>query len=771
MKRYSKVIALVLTLVMMTVTFFGCKETPVEKSVGIVDGVKISDGVFINCFFNALNEESAKEDWPKEFAELYGQKLYDALVAKKKGDKSYFDIVLDNALEESRLFMIKHKIFSSKEGWPNEDKQKELKTNAESYIEQMYLYYGSSFGAKDAKEFVQAAYGMSYDELLNYFFMSACIETYKQSLEESVSISDEELLEYYKTNISKLRTVEVRHSLLKVEKSEDKEKILAEAQALVDKYNAGEITFDDIMKESDDVDSENKPNNDGYYIVYEGANFVEAFKEWGIKQTEASNKIEIVETEYGYHIMMCTKVLDTTDKDVKDRTQAAYMDENVNQKFEEEVNKYKEDKKYKIENYNKEYAVELAKKAIVGEENSESEATATASAAASAPATATPTQVAEDAAQDKTVVAVYKGTPVYKAYYAQFFSQAMNNSLADYDFSALSEIEDEKEYYAELKKIFDKEYKDGKSYIEYSKEEAFSLMLKFLAAKDMAIAAEKGYSDEKVEELIAELDSQIDSMLSYYGESYGAKTRDELMQQIAGMNVNDYKSFYVDQMLVSEYSKNIIENIKSEDSFLTDFYKKDPDAYRIVTIRVISKSLLDSDKKEVSAEKKAEILELMKILEEKVKNGDSGDALFVGYSDSTDSAKGLKDLTKATTASVDSDIAKWAFEQTEVGAVKIIENKDSYDLVIIEGLTDYNESKGITAGETVSEETVREQVKTEYKNHAYDDQVDKYIKDNNLAFTDKNNNVVNDVVEKYLSFEESEETDKSDESENADKTE
>ena len=756
MRKYSKVIALVLSLIMVTVAFFGCNKT-LEKSniIGTVDGVQIPNGVFINCFFNAMDEESMQEDWPKEFAEIHGQKLYDAMVSKKKGDKSYFDVIFEKALEDSRIFMIEQRIFSKKDGWPDENEQTELKENAKSYIDQMVTYYGSSFGTSDKEEFVQAAYGMSYEELLNYFFMSACAETYKQKLQELAALSDEELLEFYKAH-AELRTVQVRHSLLKVETDatdEEKEKVYTEAQALVDKYNAGEITFDDIMKETNDVGEDNTPNNDGYYTVYDGAGFVEAFEAWGIKQTAISEKAEIVETEYGYHIMICTKVLDTTDESVRDRVQSAYIDEAVNNKLDKEIEDCKDDDKYKIKDYNKKYAQELAKKAIIGDdETSESEATASG-----AEATVTPTPSEPDADADKTVVAKYKDSPVYKSYFFQFFSQAMTTSLSGYDFSELQEIEDEKEYREEMKKIFQEEYKDGKSYIEYSKDEALKLMLKFFATKDMAIAAEKGFSDEEVDEMLAELDSQIDSMLTYYGEASGVETRDELVEQLMGMNVNDYKTVYIDQMLVNKYSQSIIEDIKTEDSFLTDFYKKEPDSYRIVTIRIISKSLLDSDNKEVSTEKKAEILKLMQKLEEKLKNGDSGEALFKGYSDSTDTANGLKDLTKGTKASVKSEIFDWAFKQTEIGAVKIIESESSYDLVIIEGLTDYNESKGIAAGDDVSEETVREQVKAEYKNHAYDDKVEKYIKDNNIAFSDVDSKVIDDVIEKYLSFDEDEE--------------
>ena len=150
-------------------------------------------------------------------------------------------------------------------------------------------------------------------------------------------------------------------------------------------------------------------------------------------------------------------------------------------------------------------------------------------------------------------------------------------------------------------------------------------------------------------------------------------------------------------------------------------------------------------------------MKFLKILEEKIKNGDSAEALAIGYSDDTDSANGLMDLTKAKSALVGDDIADWAFKQTEVGATTIVKTDSAYKLVVIEGLTDYNETKGITTSSDINHKVVRDQVQTEYKNYAYDDQVDKYVKDNALALTDINQTVIQQVIEEYMSYESSEE--------------
>ena len=757
MKRYIKVFALILAAVMVASSFVGCKEEKKEQFVGKVNGVAIPDGIFINCFFNEVDKEYAKEDWAKKYGEKKGKELYDALKETIIDGKSHFDIILENAIEEARLFMIEYVVLSGKDTWPNEEARKEIEKNTVSYIEQMNTYYGQSFGTTSVEEFVKVAFGMHYDEYLDFLTMSGCVEKYKEDLRKATVVSDDEIKEFFEANKKTYQTVQVRHSLLKLEDDaddNDKAELLKEAQELVDKYNAGEITFDDIMKESDDVDSEGKPNNDGYYTVYNGAGFVPEFEAWGVAQTEASDKIEIVESDHGYHIMMCTKVFDLTDTDLNTKVKEAYIEKAVSDAVDKDINPHKDEEKYKISSYNKAYAEKLAKRTITGEFEDEPSSTADSSAQASgtASATATPTTAPEvkDADADKTVIAKYKDNEIYKAYYSQFFSQAMNIALQDYNFSEINKLEDKSEYNKALKELFNKEYKDGKSYLEYSKGEALNLMLKFFATKDLAIEAEKGYSDEKKKELLTELDGQIDSMLMYYGESYGVDTRDELMMQLMGMKVNDYKEVYVNQMLVSDYSSEIIEDIKPTEEELRAHYEKDPDAYRVVTVRTITKSIVDKSGKALSEEELAKIEKLVNTLKTKYENGDSAEALAKGYSDTSDSYNGLIDLVK-TSISLPEEIMKWAFEQTEIGAYTVIKTDTAYMMVVIEGLIYYDKAEGIAALDTTTIESVTDEVELQLKNATYDAKIDKYVKDNNLALADVNEEVVAGVIADYLS--------------------
>ena len=66
MNKYIKFIALVLSLVMLAGVFFGCNKKA-GNCIGTVNGEKIPDSVFINTFFDVLDEESTSESWSEDY--------------------------------------------------------------------------------------------------------------------------------------------------------------------------------------------------------------------------------------------------------------------------------------------------------------------------------------------------------------------------------------------------------------------------------------------------------------------------------------------------------------------------------------------------------------------------------------------------------------------------------------------------------------------------------------------------------------------------------
>ena len=420
MKKVTKFIALLLTIVMAFGVFAGCSEeankinetnmpenfglyaTP-NVFVGKINGTLMPDCIFVNYFLGESNETLGKEDIGIDLT-MSGEKIYEQLE-----EKGLIDEMIDSALEESRLYMIELVSCCRKSDWLSQDEIKKMKETAVSYVDELNTTYGSYYyGTSSVEEFAQVAYSMTYDNLVEFFTITGALEEYKISLEEKISVSDSQLEEYYQTNKKDFYTVEVRHSFLPYKNAEDKEevaKVKAQAQGYVDKFNAGQMTFDEIVALSGDVDSEGKVNNDGYYTVYQGVGFVDAFEDWATAQTKAFDKVEVIEANSGCHIMQCTKVYDITDKDVKERVTAAYKTENVTAEIDKNVNEIKDKKEYQISEYNEEHTKMLAKRTFTHEFEEEE----------------TEPKEYNDAPMDKKVVAKYKGTDIYQGYYKKYF--------------------------------------------------------------------------------------------------------------------------------------------------------------------------------------------------------------------------------------------------------------------------------------------------------------------------------------------------------------
>ena len=109
MKKYTKIIALVLTCAMTVGLMAGCKNKN-QSIIGKVNGTVIPDGLFINNFATEVYEPEQAKDTAINF-DLDGEALYNSIRETKKDDKSYYDIFVDAALENSRKFMIRFLIF------------------------------------------------------------------------------------------------------------------------------------------------------------------------------------------------------------------------------------------------------------------------------------------------------------------------------------------------------------------------------------------------------------------------------------------------------------------------------------------------------------------------------------------------------------------------------------------------------------------------------------------------------------------------------------
>lgn len=121
--------------------------------------------------------------------------------------------------------------------------------------------------------------------------------------------TDQEVVDYINENLDTYNDARRSENLLiKVDSDasdEDKQAAKDKAQEILDKINAGEISFEDAVKEnSDDTASAKNGGDVGYDKL---TSFVTEYQD-ALSALQKDQVSGIVETTYGYHIIKCTDV-------------------------------------------------------------------------------------------------------------------------------------------------------------------------------------------------------------------------------------------------------------------------------------------------------------------------------------------------------------------------------------------------------------------------------------------------------------------------------
>lgn len=123
-----------------------------------------------------------------------------------------------------------------------------------------------------------------------------------------------------------------------------KAKVREEAEKVLELYKANptEENFINLTKEhTEDTDTNGNPNNDGLYEgITASSSYVEGFLDWAIDDTRKTGDVEIVETEYGYHIMYYVKSQgETWEQNIRNEIITTASEDMVNKIDETYVNK------------------------------------------------------------------------------------------------------------------------------------------------------------------------------------------------------------------------------------------------------------------------------------------------------------------------------------------------------------------------------------------------------------------------------------------------
>ncbi|MCC3869185.1 peptidylprolyl isomerase [Terrisporobacter mayombei] len=316
----KKIFTLILCL-MMTVSLIGCSAD--KKAVATVNGQDITLGNYQKLL--ALNKSSMES--------YYGSDIWSK---EMEGGKTYKDTLKEMVLET----MIGSEVIY-------QQAEKEKVTPTDKQVQEQIDSFNESIKNKnDYKENLKKI-GINEDFLKFQFTRDLANSNLQEKFEKDTKISEADMKKYYEDNKKSFYTdtVTASHILLKTQDKEGKElsaekkkEAKKKAEEALAKVKAGE----DFAKVAKEYSQDSSASNGGDLGSFGKGQMVPEFEKaaFNMKKGEIS---DIVETQYGYHII---KITDRVDKqetydDVKDKIKTTLASE----KYTEYVEKLKKDSK------------------------------------------------------------------------------------------------------------------------------------------------------------------------------------------------------------------------------------------------------------------------------------------------------------------------------------------------------------------------------------------------------------------------------------------
>ncbi|SHI07330.1 SurA N-terminal domain-containing protein [Sporanaerobacter acetigenes] len=305
MKQNKRFLILAIILGLFVLVLTGCEKVP-KDAVAKVNGDTISQDEFDKNF----------EMYKKAYESQFGP---DIMKKDAGNDKTFEEVIKENILEK----LITEKLITESA------KEKNITVTDEEFNEQLKNYEEILGGEEKYKEFLKQN-NLTEEYFKDSIKKEMIIDKYKNDYVNGLKISEEEAKKHFEENKDAYVKIRASHILVKTEE---------EAKKVLEKIQKGEDFHALAATESIDNMSAVQGGDLGFFAR---GQMVPEFEEaaFSLKPGEVS---EIVQTDYGYHII---KVEDRLDKyeDVKDEV----LEDLKNQKYEVSVKKMRDEAKVKI---------------------------------------------------------------------------------------------------------------------------------------------------------------------------------------------------------------------------------------------------------------------------------------------------------------------------------------------------------------------------------------------------------------------------------------
>lgn len=302
------------------------KDAPkmAKKVVGKIGDEKLTNGELqVYYKFNLLNLQQSQYAYYLYY--YYGIDLtqpLDTLVYDETTGQTWQDLILENAVNSW------HEITAMgmqgrEEGFQLSAEQQEYLASIDSQIQEM----ATASGFATVEEMIYADIGISAtaDGLRNFMENEYYYGCYYSYLQEKYTPTQEQIDTYFAENEEALAaqgitketcTVDVRHILIRPEggtpsedgtstvySEEEWEACRQKAQQILDTWKAGEATEDSFAELAKEHSADGNASQGGLYTDVTEGYMVETFNDWIFDKTREFGNVDLVKTQFGYHIM------------------------------------------------------------------------------------------------------------------------------------------------------------------------------------------------------------------------------------------------------------------------------------------------------------------------------------------------------------------------------------------------------------------------------------------------------------------------------------
>lgn len=302
------------------------KQAPkkAKKVVGKIGDVKLTNGELQAYYkFNLLNLQQSEYAYYLYY--YYGVDLtkpLDTIVYDETTGQTWQDVILENAITSWQEITVMN-LQAEEEGFTLNEEQQAYLDSIDTKIQEM----ATASGFATVAEMIHSDIGISATEegFRNFMYAEYYYSCYYSYLMDKFSPTQEQIETYFTENEQDLAqqgitketyTVDVRHILIqpeggklgedgktKVYSDEEWEACYQKAQEILETWKAGEATEDSFAALAKLHSADGNASQGGLYTDVTKGYMVESFDSWIFDAARKYADVDIVKTEFGYHIM------------------------------------------------------------------------------------------------------------------------------------------------------------------------------------------------------------------------------------------------------------------------------------------------------------------------------------------------------------------------------------------------------------------------------------------------------------------------------------